>query len=413
MGFLKDLVGVAAPIAGFALGGPVGGMIGGAIGNAVGGGAKQSGTQTTNQNSTTTQTLDPRMSNLLYGNNGQGGFFGQYQNLLGQPSGVNQAAGAAGNFAGANAGQMLNNQYAAYNALQQGYQEPAIQAAQAKAAQVNAPSQNNLNLSPAYQNFIYGNAAENPYLTSALDASSNQSRQAFNTLQGDITNNLQRSILPGIRSNSIAAGQYGGSRQGIAEGLALSDANRQAQNAAQQIGLADIAARTGAQAGAFESGQNRALSATQGLGGQQYGTAIQNAQFQQQTELANAAARQAADMANVNALLQTRGQNSANMLAGAQGTGSLLNQATNLGNADINRLGQLGGILAPFTGVGSTTTTTGANSSPLYSNPTANALGGATAALGLYNQFGGLFGGKSSGGGGIGNSLAAMFPNGY
>lgn len=401
MGFLKDLVGVAAPIAGFALGGPVGGMIGGAVGNAVGGGAKQSGTQTTNQNSTTTQTLDPRMSNLLYGNNGQGGVFGQYQNLLNQPSGVNQAAGAAGNFAGANAGQMLNNQYAAYNALQQGYQEPAIQAAQAQAAQVNAPSQNNLNLSPAYQNFIYGNAAENPYLKQSLQAGVDQSTQAFNTQLGNLTDTLQRNILPGIRGNAIASGQYGGSRQGIAEGLALSDLSKQATNAAQAFGLGNTAATTGALANVFNQGQDRALSATQGLGGQQYGTAFQNAQFQQQANLANAAARQAADMSNVNSLLQTRGQNSANMLAGAQGTGSLLNQATNLGNADINRLGQLGGILAPFTGVGATTTTTGANSTPLYTNPTANALGGATAALGLYNTF--------TGDNAIGNSLFKAF----
>lgn len=43
---------------------------------------------------------------------------------------------------------------------------------------------------------------------------------------------LSRNLLPQIRSDAGAAGQYGGSRQNIAEGLALSDANRNALTAA-------------------------------------------------------------------------------------------------------------------------------------------------------------------------------------
>ncbi len=42
----------------------------------------------------------------------------------------------------------------------------------------------------------------------------------------DANNNLQRNILPGIRTGSVAAGSYGGSRQGIAEGLAASETAR-------------------------------------------------------------------------------------------------------------------------------------------------------------------------------------------
>jgi hypothetical protein len=44
--------------------------------------------------------------------------------------------------------------------------------------------------------------------------------------------NFQRNVLPGIRGEAIGAGQYGGSRGEIAEGLAASDANRQALQAA-------------------------------------------------------------------------------------------------------------------------------------------------------------------------------------
>ena len=47
---------------------------------------------------------------------------------------------------------------------------------------------------------------------------------------GDINQNLQRNILPSISQGAAMSGTSGGSRQGIAEGLALSDANRQASD---------------------------------------------------------------------------------------------------------------------------------------------------------------------------------------
>jgi len=45
---------------------------------------------------------------------------------------------------------------------------------------------------------------------------------------GDISRNFQRNILPGINTGSALTNTSGGSRQGIAQGLAASDANRQA-----------------------------------------------------------------------------------------------------------------------------------------------------------------------------------------
>lgn len=69
----------------------------------------------------------------------------------------------------------------------------------------------------------------NPALTAAIDAAS-----------GDVTRNLERNILPAVGTAATQAGSFGGSRQGIAEGLALSDANQQISDMATQMRLADM-----------------------------------------------------------------------------------------------------------------------------------------------------------------------------
>ena len=60
------------------------------------------------------------------------------------------------------------------------------------------------------------NPASNPGLQGTLDAATRQ-----------ITDNFSRNILPGIRDQSVISGGYGGNRQGIAEGIAASDATKQ------------------------------------------------------------------------------------------------------------------------------------------------------------------------------------------
>lgn len=349
-------------------------------------------------NQTSTTTLDPRIASALFGDKGSTGFFDQIKGAINQPrsQGLGSFGSGADQFLGANGRQLLDNQYAANNVLLSSqYNAPTIQG-----ATVQAPSQNSLDLKAAYNDFIYGNPAENPYLNKALQSGINQSNQAFQTQLGDITQNLQRNVLPGIRGNAIASGQFGSSRQGIAEGNALSDFTRQSTNAAQQLGLGNIAATTGAQANAFSQGRDRSLSALQGLSGQQYGVA--------QQEAAN---RQAADNTNVNALLQTRGLNSNNLVSGLQGTQNLLGNANQFANQydqyGINKAAQGSGLLAPFLNVGATTTQAGSGtgqSQPFYSNTGASALGGAAAGLGLYNQFAQSFGSNSGGRTGASNT---------
>lgn len=64
----------------------------------------------------------------------------------------------------------------------------------------------------------------NPYISQQAQALQQQSNQ-----------NLAQNVMPGIRSSALANGQYGGSRQAIAEGVAA--ANAQAGIAAAQAGL--------------------------------------------------------------------------------------------------------------------------------------------------------------------------------
>ena len=173
----------------------------------------------------------------------------------------------------------------------------AYTAANAEASKVNAPSQNNLNLSSAYDRMINGNAAENPYLTGAIQKGINQSNTAFGNYLQDQTKATQ-GLLGNIRGGAMLSGQYGGSRQGIAEGMAMDSFNTQTARAAAQYGQNNTDAAVAAQSGAFDAGQNRSLSAMSGLGAQQYGIASQDASMQQQTSLANQqAANQAAQAA--------------------------------------------------------------------------------------------------------------------
>lgn len=452
MGLFSDLLGVAAPIAGSFLGGPLGGAIGSALGGAVAGagGSRQSGVQQTTQQ----QQLDPRMQDILFGTGPDNkGILGAFGNLLGAPQslGSGAAANLSSNYlAGAlpddvtairNASLGLLDKKNAPNFNAPQFNNPMmITPPNVTAAKINAPGQNAVDLTGAFQNTIYGNPAENKYLKDALQSGIDQSTQAFNTQLGSITDNLQRSILPGIRGNAIAAGQYGGSRQGIAEGLALSDASKQATNAAEQIAKANITATTGAQANAFESGQNRALSALQGLSGQQYGVATRNAELQQQANLANQAANVQALLANqasgnqaalanqgavldtnrLNAgnILATNNQNTASTIAGLGSLQGLGNQMygynQNAQNADLARAQGIANVYAPFVGANSSTTST----QPLYQNTGANILGGAAAGLGIYGQFKNLFGSGTSGtggnfGAGLPTGMTGAFGTGY
>jgi len=175
---------------------------------------------------------------------------------------------------------------------------------------VNAPAQNSMNLTGAYDKFINSAPGQNPMLKQGIDGAIGMNRLGFNQMLDDSTRNLQENVLPGIGSNAILAGQYGGSRQGIAEGRAVGDMAREQSRAASMFGQNATNAGVAAQAQAYDSDSNRALSATQGLGAQQYGVAQQNSAQAQQANLANQNAGNAASMFNASQNQNASSQNS-------------------------------------------------------------------------------------------------------
>lgn len=336
--------------------------------------ALEGGPSSSNSQSTQKQEIDPRLQALLYGEGGNNGLLSQIAAQSGQAQ-----SGGLTNF-GKGVDSYLNdwglNNLVGSQQAAQALQGTANPVPYIESARINAPAQNGLNLASAYDRTINGNSAENPYLTRAIQGGLDQSTNTFNQQQRLATRNLQENILPGIKSNSIISGGYGGSRQGIAEGRAIGDFSQGQQDAIRQFGQNNTNAAVGAQANAFESGQNRSLAALQGLSGQQYGVASQNASMENQGSLANQSA-----------YLQNNQNNTQAQATGIGLSSGLLGQAygygQNANNAGLNRLTQVSGALSPFTGYGGTTT----SNTPYYSNGAANALGGAAAGLGLYNQF--------------------------
>ncbi len=438
MGFLKDLVGIAAPIAGTIIGGPVGGAIGGALGGLASGSGQPKSHTTTQQ-----QQLDPRIEQMLFGNGGDNkGLLSQYQGFMNQPR-----SDAANNFANANANYLSNYggadldqvRQAAMRAMQ-GNTAPSMQAAQSGGAtaslpayavgtQVQAPSQNNIDLSSSYNSLINGAPGANPYLMGSIQKGINQSSNAFGSMVTDAKAATQ-DVLGSIRGNSVLAGQFGGSRQGIAEGKAIDSMNTNLARAASQFGQNNTDAAVAAQAGAYDADRNRQLAATQGLGAQQYGVAQQNAAMSHQAQMQNvqnsldvsktnagmhqqnqqfnAGLQQQAGLANQQSQLATNGQNTSAGLAGAGLLSGLLGNASNQVNANDNwGLGRAQGVnslLAPYLGANSSSS----NTQPVYNNQGGNALGGAM----LGGQIASLFGGNSGTTGTIGSLFGIGSPGG-
>lgn len=379
-----------------------------AAGGAVAGGLIAKSGSKGSGSSTQKQEIDPRMAQYLYGDGSAGqGLLGQAAGLANQPRSQqlynfgttnNDFLGRYGSDSLVQsqnaASQLTNGNMHAPSAQVSSYAE----AVGSPSARINAPSQNGLNLSGAYDQMINGDAGANPYLTKALQSGVDQTNASFAKNQTDATNNLMRNVLPGIRSGAQAVGGYGGTRQGIAEGNAIGDFSNQMNTANTQLGLANSANTTGAQAQAFNQGQDRSLNALNTLGGQQYQTSLTQGQFDQQAgsqnsaqaqqaNMQNASMQQQVNLANLQSQIGTNALNSANTATGIGLQGGLLGQAYNYATAndayDRTKLGQITGILSPFSGMGGSTSAT----SPYYSNTAGNLLGGAAAGLGLYNQY--------------------------
>ncbi len=172
-----------------------------------------------------------------------------------------------------------------------------------------------------------------------------------NSLSSNLTNNLNWNILPGINQQALANGGVGGSRQGIAQGLAIGDTNRAIANA--QAGL---------YSNAYGQDQQYDLNST--IANQNF-YSTQRGQDLQQAGL---------------------GSSLANM--GNQGLAQQGQQLYNAGQqqyqAPFNALQWYGQSLSPFTGLNQSTTQNVPGGSTL-----GNIASGALTAAQLWKLFGG------------------------
>ena len=140
---------------------------------------------------------------------------------------------------------------------------------------------------------------DNPYLSSMNQKGIDQSMQGYN----DMIQNLNQSVMPQIGSDAFAAGQYGGSRQGIAEGLALQQAERNARDLTQS----NVDSGNQLLGNAYQNAQGNMLSTAQTLNDQ----AGSNAQF-------NATNRNQGGQFNAGADNQFSLANASNSMANSQ-----------------------------------------------------------------------------------------------
>lgn len=237
------------------------------------------------------------------------------------------------------------------------------------------------NPTQAYQSLLSGNVT-NPYLQNIAQDNYTMANR-----------NLLESVMPNIGSGATAAGQYGGSRQGIAQGLAMSRMNQ------------DVTAANNNMFGnAYQQAQGNMLSAAGQLGGFGMSAETNNASNLLNNNQFNSSLSSGISQNNANRTLSADSTNAANTLAannqklGQMNAGvDWFNNANNMQNTAIKNsldLGNYGntyandalknysGIVSTLGGLGGT----GTQSTPYYNNPTNNLLGGAIAGSTIYKN---------------------------
>ncbi len=239
-------------------------------------------------------------------------------------------------------------------------------------------SQGALDPTNALGGFLNG-TAQNPYVAANAGAVTDLA-----------TRNALESVFPNIASGSEAAGQYGGTRQGIAEGLALSHLN---QDLAPSL--------TGMYSNASENALNRQLSTASGLNDQAVNIATGNANRNLQTDFQNnaqAMQNSQLNVANAGAGLNLFGQTGGMLNNFIGGT---MSATQNPANYAWGQLGNYANMIYPGMNAGQESTST--QTSPVFSNPFGSVLGGvmglggtigslATPGAGGVSAFGNMFG---------------------
>ena len=210
----------------------------------------------------------------------------------------------------------------------------------------------------------------NPYLAQMAQSNTDQATNAFNA---DMLN-MQQQVLPQIGNDAFAAGQYGGSRQGVAEGLAQQALTTQGQ----VLNTNANAANNQMYGQAYQNAQNNAVQTANSLAS----LAANNGQFNANLGLQNntqtmAQAGQNAGNAVTGANALISGLNNNILQSGTLNTG--LQQVAQMPQAQAqNSINAYLAAISPGASFGSTATTAGTATTPYYSN-TLGQLGGLAA----------------------------------
>lgn len=160
----------------------------------------------------------------------------------------------------------------------------------------------------------------NPYLDAQAD-----------NITKRLNRNLQENILPGIGQGATMAGQYGGSRQGIAQGKAIGDTNDNLANAL-----------TNMYSGANEAAQGRMAGAAGSLSGIGASIESQNASAQNQAGQFNAGSNNQFSMANQGAANQAGQYNAGLTMQNSQFNAAQANAMAGMNQNAANQASQFG-----------------------------------------------------------------------
>ena len=241
----------------------------------------------------------------------------------------------------------------------------------------------------ALSEILRGDPTTNPYLAQMNQASINQSMQGYN----DALQKAGQTVLPQIKQDAFASGQYGGSRQGIAEGII-----------GQQLGInaRDLGQRamdTGASlyGSAFENAQQRMAGAagdlnTQAAQNEQYNASTLNdvAKFNADLEFKNRAQSMEQAQNNLNNALQGYNVGKATYADVTAAQDALYGAQTDAEKTDMQRtldmLNVQQGVYGGAANTGGTTTATSTGGGG-RSSGIGSLLGAGAGAAGLLSMF--------------------------
>lgn len=196
----------------------------------------------------------------------------------------------------------------------------------------------------------------NPYL-----------QQMGDSITSQVTDNLNRNIMPGIRSSAVSSGNFGGSRQGVVEANAIKDANQGLSNALTGMRFGDYNNTMSRQLQRYGQDQSYNL----GLGNLQLGNKNSDQGFYTQ--------QRGQDLQQVGLGASLFGQGNQGMLNQGQG---IYNLGLTGQQAPWQSMQNFGNVSQPYTGFGS-------SSQNQSGSAGAGFLGGALAGSQAYNIFGG------------------------